>query len=230
MSALGFVFNWWTAPWSLQDLQFYWNKTELFLLFPKRAWETCYMMSYESRDRHVSSAHVPRAQQGWVLLAWTYSSSQKIISSDVFWINQISSLKTQLTPSQTHWGSWCHHWRTQGARKPATFCFPICLLLLQDLHTPSTNTWTVRAALVSAFATAHPEAAGLSRVWSVPREAGQRRHRNTSSNSEEPSHSFTAPQSFGSTKRLLLFRIYYLKQIRIILVKFSKPSTKLPAF
>lgn len=49
-------------------------------------------------------------------------------------------------------------------RKPATFCFLICLLLLQDLHAPSTITWTVGAALVSAFATTHPEAAGLPRV------------------------------------------------------------------
>lgn len=124
-------------------------------------------MSYESRDRHVSSAHVPRTQQGWVVLTLTCSSSQKIISSDMFGLNQIPSLKTQLAPSQAHWVSWCHHCRTQGARKPATFCFPICLLLLQELHTSSTNTWTVGAALVSAFATAHLQAAGLRVIQGV---------------------------------------------------------------
>lgn len=56
-------------------------------------------MSYEHRDRHVSGPHVPRTQQGWVLLAPTYSSSQKIIPIDAFWVNQIPSLNIQLAPS-----------------------------------------------------------------------------------------------------------------------------------
>lgn len=100
-----------------------------------------------------------------------------------------SSLNTQLAPSQPTVGAdIAAESKGQGSQLPSAFSFAPA----RSAH-PSTNTSTMGAAPVPAFATAHPEAAGLSRVWSVPREAGQRRHRNTSSNSEEPSHSFTTP-------------------------------------
>lgn len=195
--------------------------------FHKRDWETLPSPYNELQElRQTQQTQLcprPWNTAGLAAAPLTLFKQWKDFLSDTFWINDISSVNTQLAPLKAQPS--CHYCRTWGARKKAS-----SLLLshlppaAEDLHTPSINACNLETALASAFISTHQEAAVLSGgAISVYRSRAKETPRSTSSSSAEPSQLLKALEAQRGT---LLAQRSNLDQIRIILFKFSDSSTK----
>lgn len=165
--------------------------------FPKRDWETCSRPYDELWEQRQTCQRCPRPQNtaGLVTAAIDLFKQSKNYpkwcdsnKSSIFSKHSACTLRGQR-------GSWHHHCRTRGARKKASD------LLLSHLppaaaraaHPQHKRLWAVGLLWCLPLPLHIQRLLGYLGGWSVPREAGQRRHRSTSSNSEGPSRSFTAP-------------------------------------
>lgn len=125
-------------------------------VFHKRDWE----MHSRSRDelrqtRQTQQCPRPGNTAGLTTAATDLFKQSQDFLSDKFWINDISSVSTQLAPLQAQPS--CHYCRTWGARKKASYLLLSHLApAAEDLHTPSINACNVEAALVSAFVSTQP--------------------------------------------------------------------------